>query len=100
MQHMNRAEVIGEITHELKESGTNGNYIFEVTTYEFVKDRMYQTPHKIKVVGKAIEQVRLAKLGHKVRVVGPISADNHIVLTEFFDYSFQKTEASEGGEGE
>lgn len=93
MNHMNRAEIIGDITSELKENG-GGSYVFEVTTYEFIKNKMYQKPHKIKVVGGAVEQARLAKLGHKVKVAGPISLDNHIVLTEFFNYSLGRGEGT------
>ena len=59
----NLAILRGVVTSELQENG-GGAGLFELTTSVFHKDKMYKTPHKIKVAGRAVPQVRQAKLGH------------------------------------
>lgn len=93
----NLAILKGIVTSELQENG-GGAGLFEITTTVFHKDKMYRTPHKIKVAGRAVPQVKQAKLGQWVAVEGEIHLE-HIFLLKFknFELEERETEASGGG---
>ena len=94
---VNLATLRGVVTSELQENG-GGAGLFELTTHVFHKDKMYKTAHKIKVAGRALPQVKQAKLGHWVWVEGEIHSE-HIFLLKFRNFGLAETEheASEGG---
>lgn len=96
----NLAILRGKITGEFQENG-GGSGMFEVTTVVFHKEKMYSTRHRIKVAGRAVPQVKQAKLEHWVKVEGEIHSE-HIFLLGFMNFSLAEKgcETSEGGGGE